>query len=282
MAARGAGAVRLHAMRRIKKGVFRLGSALLFCFCSALFVDPDGHFAWSAIRPEIIGHGRQCGRRVFGRFRGVELVFPTGGVTADCGGHEHWNATDFRRGILEGEFGDWRKAQRREIRTVVAFLNAVEHGAALQGDFPVILPYGRMGVDAFDRHRQEDVDLVIGFPCPFDIGVAAIRDIREGDRLFVDFDLRVAAPCGKADGDGEVAFPFRRQLAGNIFIPWIICFCFESDRLPRQRRGGFGFGEQMDPERVVGLRIEIIRQGGGQSRDVGRAACAAEPVLTPW
>ena len=70
-----------------------------------------------------------------------------------------------------------------------------------------------MRIDAFDRHREEYVDFVIGFPCSFDVGVAAIRDICEIDRLIVDFNLRVAAPCGKADGDGEVAFCFRRQYA---------------------------------------------------------------------
>ena len=91
---------RLHATRLNKKGRLPIGSALLFCFCSVLFVNPNGHFAWSAIRPEIIGHGRQCGRRVFGRFGGVELVFPTCGVTADCGGHEHRDTADFLRRIL--------------------------------------------------------------------------------------------------------------------------------------------------------------------------------------
>ena len=37
----------------IKKGVFRLEAPFFFCFCSALFVDPDGHFAWSMVCPEV-------------------------------------------------------------------------------------------------------------------------------------------------------------------------------------------------------------------------------------
>ena len=148
--------------------------------------------------------------------------------------------------------------QRRQLRAVVHFLDAVNHRATLQRDLAGGGGHPRIGIDPLHRHGQIKRDPITRLPPPAQSHIAPhVVDDLSGT---VQAQARCATPTRQPQGQREFRRGLRLDHQFHPVLPRIFRLHLQPDGPAPAREPHLAAGIEMDGETVRGLRIRVIAE----------------------
>ena len=181
----------------------------------------------------------------------------------------------------------WEHELVEVVGGVVAGLQAVNHGASLQGDSALEFLGIGVGVNSFHRHVHDEFYFVVFLPFSLNDEIAFNHGGVEF--LSVHEEVVLAAPVGVAQRYFEFALLFGVHADCDLPVPGIVGFLPDLDIIVFQRNGRLASYEEIEVNGIFFLGVDVAAYRGDEARLVRGAAGAAEPfssvevgVLVPF